>query len=121
MSYINDALKKAQGERDSRYEGFNGIIAPGPDPQPRPRKRRVFLGIMAALAVFVPAALFLTVYAMHQSSPSGKGGAPAPALQVVSANPATTRAAGQPAPAVRPGAASVALEAGEAAAPQGGG
>ncbi len=26
MSYINDALKKAQQERDSRYERFGGII-----------------------------------------------------------------------------------------------
>ncbi len=31
MSYINDALKKAQRERDGRYERFGGIIASGPE------------------------------------------------------------------------------------------
>ena len=31
MSYINDALRKAQRERDGRYERFGGIIAAGPE------------------------------------------------------------------------------------------
>jgi len=110
MSYINDALKKAQGEKDSRYERFNGIIAPCPDPPPRPRKRRFLAGGLAALTVLATAALLLTVYGRNPSPPFGKGSRPS--LPVVSAKPAAVQAPGQP------NTGSVSLPINKAAAPQ---
>ncbi len=73
MSYINDALRKAQRERDGRYERFGGIIAPGPEGPGQPRKRRLAIGAAVTLLVLIPAGLLLAVYVLHQPSPVKKG------------------------------------------------
>ena len=67
MSYINDALRKAQKERDNRYEQFGGIIAAASGGADRLRKRRVVL-FAAAVIVLVTTALLLGVQALHQAS-----------------------------------------------------
>jgi tetratricopeptide (TPR) repeat protein len=85
MSYINDALRKAQRERDGRYERFGGIIAAGPAAPRQSRKRRLTGRLAFALLVLIPAGLLLAVYVLQQPSPMKKG-APPPA------------AAGNPAP-----------------------
>ncbi len=82
MSYINDALRKAQREREGRYERFGGIIAAGPERPGQPRKRRVV--IVAALLVVIPAGLLLAVYILQQP-PSLKKGTSLPPTAVNSA------------------------------------
>jgi tetratricopeptide (TPR) repeat protein len=84
MSYINDALRKAQRERDGRYERFGGIITSGPDRPGQPRKRRLAVGVAVMLLVLIPAGLLLAVYFMQQPSPAKKA-SPQP---VVAGNPA---------------------------------
>ncbi|MEK7242966.1 MAG: hypothetical protein AAB112_02190, partial [Thermodesulfobacteriota bacterium] len=79
MSYINDALRKAQKEKDNRYERFGGVIAPSPEGPNRPRKRRVIAGAIVALAILVSAALFFAVYGLQQPSARPKGAPPPPA------------------------------------------
>jgi tetratricopeptide (TPR) repeat protein len=57
MSYINDALKKAQGEKDSRYVGFGGILQQASTDRAVGSKRLLLLSLvilvvlMAAVAV----------------------------------------------------------------------
>jgi tetratricopeptide (TPR) repeat protein len=72
MSYINDALRKAQRERDGRYGRFGGIIASGPERPEQPRRRRLAVGVAVMLLVLVPAGLILFVYVMQQPSPAKK-------------------------------------------------
>jgi tetratricopeptide (TPR) repeat protein len=106
MSYINDALRKAQRERDGRYERFRGIIASGPEVQRQPRKRRLAIGAAFALLALIPAGLLFAVYVLQQSSPVKKA-SPQP---VIGGNPAafqslTPQAAGKAAPeAIQAGA-----------------
>jgi tetratricopeptide (TPR) repeat protein len=76
MSYINDALRKAQRERDGRYERFGGIISSGPERPGQPRKRRVAVGVAVMLLALIPAGLFLAVYVLQQPSPVKKGISP---------------------------------------------
>jgi len=78
MSYINEALKKAQKEKDNRYEPFGGIIAPGPEGTKRPRKRRVLVGTAVALVILVSAVLLFAVYGLQQPSARPKGAPPTP-------------------------------------------
>jgi tetratricopeptide (TPR) repeat protein len=107
MSYINEALRKAQRERDNRYERFRGIIAACPGGADRPRKRRVVL-FAAALIVLVSTALLLAVQALHQSpiaqkaTQSSVAGTPAPSAAATSSAP---KASGPVKAAVRTGAA----------------
>ncbi|MFH2119113.1 MAG: hypothetical protein ABIJ25_01795, partial [Pseudomonadota bacterium] len=68
MSYINDALRKAQKEKDNRYEPFGGVIAPSPEGPNRPRKRRVIAGTAVALVILVSAVLLFAVYGQQQPS-----------------------------------------------------
>ncbi|MEK6655518.1 MAG: tetratricopeptide repeat protein [Thermodesulfobacteriota bacterium] len=89
MSYINDALRKAQRERDGRYERFRDIIAPCPERPGQPRKRRLAIGAAITLLVLIPAGLLLTVYVLHQPPPVKKG-APVP---VVAGPPAALQSA----------------------------
>jgi tetratricopeptide (TPR) repeat protein len=92
MSYINEALRKAQRERDNRYEQFGGIIAACPGGADRLRKRRVVL-FAAALIVLVSTALLLAVQALHQSPVAQKApqssvaGTPAPSAAATSSAP----------------------------------
>ena len=92
MSYINEALRKAQRERDNRYEQFGGIIAAGSGGADRLRKRRVVL-FAAALIVLVSTALLLAVQALHQSPIARKApqssvaGTPAPSAAATSSAP----------------------------------
>jgi tetratricopeptide (TPR) repeat protein len=89
MSYINDALKKAQRERDGRYERFGDVIAPNPDGPGQPRKRRLAIGAAVTLFVLIPTGVLLAVYILHQPSPATRG-IPKP---VVAGNPAALQSA----------------------------
>ncbi len=73
MSYINDALKKAQQERDGRYERFGRIISPGPARVARRRLGRFARNVAVLLSVAIPAGL-LAFYLLRQPSPAPKGG-----------------------------------------------
>jgi tetratricopeptide (TPR) repeat protein len=67
MSYINEALRKAQKERDNRYEQFGGILAACPGGADHVRKRRFTLFVAAALILLISTLLLLAVWAPHQS------------------------------------------------------
>ncbi len=96
MSYINDALRKAQRERDGRYERFGGIIASGPERPGQPRKRRV--AVVAALLVVIPAGLLLAVYIL-QPPPVKKGTSlPPPAVNSAPSQIATQSTAREAVP-----------------------
>ena len=118
MSYINEALRKAQRERDNRYERFRGIIAACPGGADRLRKRRVVL-FAAALIVLVSTALLLAVQALHQSPIAQKApqssvaGTPAPSAVATSSAP---KAAGPVKAAVPDGDSWAAVRTGAAAA-----
>jgi tetratricopeptide (TPR) repeat protein len=90
MSYINDALRKAQKDKDNRYDSFGGVIAPSPAGPDRPRKRRVMVGVTAALLILVSAALLFVVYGRQQPSGRPKGSPPPAAT---AAKPAALQAA----------------------------
>ena len=97
MSYINEALRKAQRERDNRYEDFGGIIAVGPDGADRLWKKRVVL--VAALILLVATGVLITVLALHQPNPparkapqSSVAGTPAPAAAKIRSAPEATEA-----------------------------
>jgi tetratricopeptide (TPR) repeat protein len=66
MSYINDALRKAQRERDNRYGKFGGIVAAASGGADRLGKRRVVLFAAAAI-VLVSTALLFALQAWHPS------------------------------------------------------
>jgi tetratricopeptide (TPR) repeat protein len=73
MSYINDALRRAQKERDGRYERFSGIITPGLS-EPRQSQKRRLAGVKAIVLFFLVAAgLLLTLYVRYQPSSMDKG------------------------------------------------
>jgi tetratricopeptide (TPR) repeat protein len=82
MSYINDALRKAQKERDSRYARLSGIIPPGLNEPGRSRKR--MLTAFTALALLITAGLLLALYVRYQPSSMEKG----IQMPVVAENPA---------------------------------
>ncbi|MDA8126957.1 MAG: tetratricopeptide repeat protein [Deltaproteobacteria bacterium] len=98
MSYINEALKKAQKEKDSRYERFGGIIAAGPAPAGRDRKRRLAVGAAFALLALI-AAGWLWVFQTPWRSPLVPKGGSAPAVTV---QPAAPAAAAVPVSAAKP-------------------
>jgi len=96
MSYINDALRKAQKEKDNRYERFGGVIACGPGGPKRLRKRRVLVGTAVALVILVSAALLFAVYGLRQPSAQPKGAPPPPATAAEKPAPAATERAVRP-------------------------
>lgn len=100
MSYINDALKKAQQERDGRYGHFGGIIAPNPDKSGRPRRRRIATGLTVALVLLVSTILLVVFFTVRQPL-SGEKGDPAP---VVAGPPAAFESALRKAAEAAPGA-----------------
>jgi tetratricopeptide (TPR) repeat protein len=106
MSYINDALRKAQRERDGHYERFGGIIAPGPEVPRQPRKRRLAIGAAFALLVLITAGMLLAVYVLQQPSP-GKKVPPQPGVvgNPAALQPLTPQAAGKAAPEAVPAGA----------------
>jgi tetratricopeptide (TPR) repeat protein len=118
MSYINEALRKAQRERDNRYEQFGGIIAACPGGADRLRKRRVVL-FAAALIVLVSTALLLAVQVLHQpplaknAPQSSVAGTAAPPAAATSSAP---KAAGSDKAAVPDGDSWAAVRTGAAAA-----
>lgn len=73
MSYINDALKKAQRDRDSRYGRFGGIIASGPVGAETPGRRRRVIGAAVVLAVLIASGLVAAVYYLQPPAPAMKG------------------------------------------------
>jgi tetratricopeptide (TPR) repeat protein len=93
MSYINDALRKAQRDRDGRYDRFGGIITSGPERPGQPRKRRVAVGVAVMLLVLIPAGLILAVYILQQPSPVKKGTSP----RLTAGNSAASQTATPPA------------------------
>ncbi|MCE5262221.1 MAG: tetratricopeptide repeat protein [Deltaproteobacteria bacterium] len=86
MSYINEALRKAQRERDNRYGQFGGIIAACPSADDRFRKRRSLLFAAAAALLLVSALLLFAVRAPQPSPAVTK--APLPAAAAVALPPA---------------------------------
>jgi tetratricopeptide (TPR) repeat protein len=84
MSYINDALKKAQKERDGRYERFGGIIDAGSEGPGLPRKRRLAIGAAVVSLVLISGGVLWAVYCTRPSPPVKKE-VPAP---VVAGSPA---------------------------------
>ncbi len=86
MSYINDALRKAQKERDGRYEGFSGIIAPGVgDPGKSQKRRRAGFKVIVLFSL-VAAGLLVALYVRYQPSSADRGIKP----PVVAENPAVS-------------------------------
>jgi tetratricopeptide (TPR) repeat protein len=83
MSYINDALKKAQRERDERYARFGGIIDPAPVGGQPFKSRRVFFGAAMVVLVLILAGLLTAVYVLPPLSVPKKG----PQSPVVAATP----------------------------------
>ena len=77
MSYINEALKKAQRDRDSRYKRFEGIIASGPAGTKRSAKRKLVIGSAVALTVLISAGLLMSFYFMEKPSAVQEGSSPA--------------------------------------------
>jgi tetratricopeptide (TPR) repeat protein len=91
MSYINEALRKAQKERDHRYGQFQGILSPCSDGSRSGRhgSRRLAIGVVSTLLVLIPAGVLLAVYVLQQS-PQEKKGDRAPVAMEVSAMPGST-------------------------------
>ncbi len=96
MSYINDALRKAQKDKDNRYEPFGEIIVPGPEGPSRLRKRRAVLGTTAALGILGCAALFFAVYGLQQPAARTKGAPPPSATVAEMPAPKATEGAIRP-------------------------
>jgi len=96
MSYINEALKRAQKDKDNRYERFGGVIASGPEGPKRPRKRRAIVGTAVALAILVSAVLLFAVYGLRQPSARPKGAPPPPATVAEKPAPTPTERAIRP-------------------------
>ncbi len=106
MSYINEALRKAQRERENSYERFRGVIAPCHDSLARSRNRRLAFAAAVALILLIPTGVFVAVYVLQQP-PSVKEGIPAPTAKETPAafQSAVSSAAKQTAPeAVHAGA-----------------
>lgn len=91
MSYINEALRKAQQERDGRYGLFAKAIAPLPEGR-RPGRRRVLRGLTAPLAGGV-AALLLALPVLNPDFLATRRDTPLPAA----APPPATEAVPPPA------------------------
>jgi tetratricopeptide (TPR) repeat protein len=90
MSYINDALRKAEKQRDGRYETFSGIITPGPDEPRRSSKRRLAVAAAVSLFFLIPAGLILTLYFRNQPATMEKGIRPPAVSENLAAFPITT-------------------------------
>jgi tetratricopeptide (TPR) repeat protein len=90
MSYINDALRKAQIERDGRYERFSGIITPGLSEHGHSQKRRLAVVTAIVLIFLVVAGLLLTLYVRYQPSSMDKGIQPPAVPENPAASPFTT-------------------------------
>lgn len=114
MSYINDALRKAQKERDNRYGKFGDIISACPGGDDRFRKRRVALFVAAALILLTSMLLLFSARAPHPPSPAAKApqsSAPGTAVPPAAAEPTEPRAAASSPAAVHPSAPQKAGEA----------
>ena len=96
MSYINDALRKAQKDKDSRYERFGGVIAQNPEGPDRRRKRRAVVGAIVALAILVSAVLFFVVYGLKQLPGRPKGASLSPATVAEKPVPKATEKVNRP-------------------------
>jgi Tfp pilus assembly protein PilF len=66
MSYINDALRKAQKERDRGYEQFHGIIASCSEGSGQHRNKRLTIMAAVTVLVLIPAGVLLAVYVLDQ-------------------------------------------------------
>jgi tetratricopeptide (TPR) repeat protein len=115
MSYINEALRKAQKERDNRYGKFGGIIAACPGGAGRFPKRRVaFFTAAALLILLVSTLLLLTVRVPHPPSPAKKApqssaaGAAGPPAATTQAEPKAASSS----PAVQPPVPQASVETG---------
>lgn len=73
MSYITDALRKAQKERDSRYARLGGIVPSGlNEPGRSPKRRRVFVAALI-LIFLIPVGMLLALYVREKPSSTHKG------------------------------------------------
>ena len=70
MSYINEALQKAQKEKESNYAAYGRIISAGPEKEPPPRK--LLLAGFAVLAGLAAVAVFLFYGKTAPKEPAAK-------------------------------------------------
>lgn len=96
MSYINDALRKAQKEKDNRYGRFGEVIVPNIEGPNRPRRRRLVFGSAATLAVLGFAALLFAFYGLPWPSTQPKKASPAGAIAEETPAPKRTETAARP-------------------------
>ena len=61
MSYINDALKKAQQDKDGHYGPYGGIISHPPGRPPRPSRRWALALAMAAASAVTAVTLWVSL------------------------------------------------------------
>ncbi|MBN1663818.1 MAG: tetratricopeptide repeat protein [Deltaproteobacteria bacterium] len=86
MSYINDALKKAQSEKNSRYGNLNGVILAAPAMKKNHPARKWTFGVTSLIVVLAIGSWMLYLY-------QGKG-------DVNAGRPVPQAPISQPAPAV---------------------
>lgn len=113
MSYINEALKKAQRDRDSRYERFGGIIASRPGGKRKSGRRKIVAGALIALLLLLPAGL-LTFYFLPRPTPGLEESTPRAAAGTVERKMPVPATGPQAAP-IAPGQAGKAAVTGRAA------
>lgn len=111
MSYINDALKRAQQDKDNLYSRYGGIIAQSPEHAARSGIRRavavvsVMLALAAVLIWMTVNGSFVLPFAGKKELPlqAGAGAEPAQKPEVVQTAPGeSSRAAASPAGTTSP-------------------
>ena len=63
MSYINDALRKAQQEKDSHYQSYGKIISHLPDRPTRSRRKWILACALVLASALTAAILWVALYA----------------------------------------------------------
>jgi tetratricopeptide (TPR) repeat protein len=111
MSYINDALKRAQQDKDNLYSRYGGIIAQSPEHAARSRIKRA-VAVVSAMLALAAVLIWMTVdggfvlpFAGKKELPlqAGAGAEPAQKPAVVQTTPGeSSRAAESPAGTTRP-------------------
>ncbi|MEW6335646.1 MAG: hypothetical protein AB1558_15415, partial [Thermodesulfobacteriota bacterium] len=93
MSYINDALRKAQHERDGRYSRWSAVLPPVTDEPRRSPNRRIMAAMAVALLLLVTAGLLAALYVRDRPTSPDRGIRPPGAVGETAA-PSPTTASG---------------------------
>lgn len=91
MSYINDALRKAQRERERGYGDFGGIDTAGPGGSGRLGKR--WIVPVGALILFLAAGVLIAFWFLLQSDPPVRKSPPSPVAETAAPEAAKIRSA----------------------------